>query len=162
MFTPINSVVKQRFANDIPACVKRSPQVEQEWNALLQTLEGHTDPVCVVVISPDGKTVASASGNYKVKLWDADTVTELRTLQVKGYINSPKFSHDSSRLITNCGTYPTLLVCNEQCTTAEPMSTLLCRGNWVLRGVDSIAYVQARDEVRRVGIQDDHRRRRTL
>jgi WD40 repeat protein len=134
VFTPTNSVVKQRFANDIPVCIKRSPQVEREWNALLQTLEGHTSRVRAVMFSPDGKTVASASYDCTVKLWDAGTGTEFRTLQVHGYFESMKFSHDSSRLITNRRTYPTLLVCSEQCTTAEPMSAVSVGGNWILRG----------------------------
>ncbi|KAF3015238.1 hypothetical protein E8E12_000031, partial [Didymella heteroderae] len=95
MFTPTNSVVKQRFANDLPACIKRSPQVEREWNALLQTLEGHTSSVEAVVFSPDGKTAASASSDNIVKLWDAGTGVEQHTLVGHtGLVNAVVFSPD--------------------------------------------------------------------
>ncbi|MDZ7955210.1 AAA-like domain-containing protein, partial [Nostoc sp. DedQUE09] len=43
-------------------------------------LEGHSAPVISVVFSPDGKTLASASFDKTIKLWNRDTGKEISTL----------------------------------------------------------------------------------
>src|SRR5205807_7498911 len=42
-------------------------------HAARQTLAGHRQGVLSLAVSPDGKTIASGSGDRTVKLWDATT-----------------------------------------------------------------------------------------
>ncbi|MFN6490524.1 AAA-like domain-containing protein [Nostoc sp. DedQUE03] len=62
-------------------------------------LEGHSDLVRSVVFSPDGKTLASASDDKTIKLWNRDTGKEITTLS--GYndlVMSVVFSPDGKTL----------------------------------------------------------------
>ena len=62
-------------------------------------LTGHTDRVVSVAFSPDGKTLASASWDETVRMWDVVTGEHKRTLI--GYterVNSVAFSPDGKLL----------------------------------------------------------------
>ena len=53
----------------------------QQQATLLGTLNGHTDPVYAVAWSPDGKTIATAGFDNTVRLWEAATRKEIKSLE---------------------------------------------------------------------------------
>ncbi|MEH2248645.1 AAA-like domain-containing protein, partial [Nostoc sp.] len=62
-------------------------------------LEGHSERVNSVVFSPDGKTLASASADKTIKLWNLDTGKEITTLSGhSAAVNSVVFSPDGKTL----------------------------------------------------------------
>jgi len=47
---------------------------------MVRTLKGHTGHVYGVSISPDGRLLASASGDMTIRLWNLETAELIRTL----------------------------------------------------------------------------------
>ncbi|WYZ44541.1 hypothetical protein EsH8_VII_000977 [Colletotrichum jinshuiense] len=75
-----------------------------QWNACLQTLEGHLDQVMSVDFSGDGTQIASASQDNTVKIWDSNTGHCLQTLEGHNhFVNSVAFSGDSMQLASASG-----------------------------------------------------------
>jgi WD40 repeat protein len=53
--------------------------------ATLVRVVGHTDPITTLAFSPDGKTLATGSDDYTVKLWNVATGLMLRTIEGHPY-----------------------------------------------------------------------------
>jgi WD40 repeat protein len=72
----------------------------------LHVLRGHTHPITALVFSPDGKTLASGTGQYRhaeapgeVKVWDVATGKQLALIQGHaGFVSSLAFTADGKTL----------------------------------------------------------------
>jgi WD40 repeat protein len=60
----------------------------------------HKERVSTVTFSPDGKLLATASWDDTVRLWEAATGKEIRTLPHKSHVLSVAFSPDAKRLVS--------------------------------------------------------------
>ncbi|KAF6515295.1 hypothetical protein HZS61_005201 [Fusarium oxysporum f. sp. conglutinans] len=99
VFSPTRSLIRELFQNEEPNWITLKPRVESDWNACLQTLEGHCDSVNSVAFSADGQRLASGSIDKTVKIWDATTGACVQTLESHSdWVYSVAFSADGQRL----------------------------------------------------------------
>ncbi len=64
-------------------------------------LHGHSDVVCGVAYSPDGKHIASASADKTIKVWDSATGQEVLTIQGHRYfVCDVAYSPDGTRIVS--------------------------------------------------------------
>jgi WD domain, G-beta repeat len=98
-FTPVMSIVRRQFIDEMVGWIKRGPEVEMNWSGLLQVLEGHSHWVWGIAFSPDGKQLASASYDRTVRVWGATTGATLQIFKGhSSYVRDVAFSPDSRQL----------------------------------------------------------------
>ncbi|KAM3066490.1 hypothetical protein ACMFMG_011988 [Clarireedia jacksonii] len=98
-FAPKKSIIRNTFHNYIRDWILQEPNTDLEWNAVLQTLEEHSDAVNSVAFSADSNLLASASDDKTIKVWDAATGILQQTLEGHSdRVYSVAFSADSKLL----------------------------------------------------------------
>ncbi|NEU81928.1 NACHT domain-containing protein [Nostoc sp. UIC 10630] len=108
-FTPISKVYATIFSYDGKMVISGSGDNDNtvkfwdiETGKCIKTLSGHQRSVKFLVISPDGKSLVSASHDNTLKVWDIQTGNCLKTLQGHtDWIRSLAISPDSKTLISS-------------------------------------------------------------
>ncbi|KAL2020054.1 hypothetical protein VTK56DRAFT_8957 [Thermocarpiscus australiensis] len=99
IFSPAHSIIRKQFENEGPKWIIRKPAMADNWNACLQTLEGHSSLVNSVAWSHDATRLASASHDKRVKIWDPATGKCVSTLEGHSdAVRSVSWSHDATML----------------------------------------------------------------
>ncbi|TGJ67381.1 hypothetical protein EYR41_006514 [Orbilia oligospora] len=84
LLAPKKSVLKPIFGprNIIPEVELTRPLIVQEqWSAVLQTLEGHTSTVTSLVFSANDDLLASGSSDETLRIWDVATGAQLHVFR---------------------------------------------------------------------------------
>ncbi|KAK3363905.1 hypothetical protein B0T25DRAFT_627877 [Lasiosphaeria hispida] len=97
VFSPACSITRVLFKQEERRWITVGPVVENDWNACIQTLEGHGSSINSVTFSPNSKLVASGSYDNTIKIWDAATGACMQTLEGhSSWVYSITFSPDST------------------------------------------------------------------
>jgi WD40 repeat protein len=77
------------------------PALHPPGTPLVRTLDGHSNPVNGVAVTPDGRRVISASWDKTLKVWDLHTGAVLRTLEGhSGLVLAVAVTPDGKRVIS--------------------------------------------------------------
>ncbi|KAF4345634.1 vegetatible incompatibility het-E-1 [Fusarium beomiforme] len=80
IFSPRKSLARQAFAKHTLTTLKRSFAIQDDWDACIQTLEGHNSNVYCLAFSRDSQLLASGSLDHTVRIWDVATGNCVQTL----------------------------------------------------------------------------------
>ncbi|KAK3339692.1 Pfs, NACHT and WD domain protein [Lasiosphaeria hispida] len=112
VFSPTRSDLKNVLWKERLSFIKTVTGIEDDWHAHQQTLEGHSSFVNAVAVSLDGKTLASASDDTTIRLWDAATGAYRQALKVHSdHVLAVAFSSDG-KILASASADKTILFWN--------------------------------------------------
>ncbi|KAF7976227.1 hypothetical protein HWV62_7250 [Athelia sp. TMB] len=96
VFTPQESIIRKHHLYLSRLKVINGPRI---WDLSSQIIEGHSDVVCSVIFSPDGKKILSSSYDNSIRSWDAVSGAHLDTFEEHtSAVTSAAFSPDGTRI----------------------------------------------------------------
>ncbi|PTD03474.1 Vegetative incompatibility protein HET-E-1 [Fusarium culmorum] len=104
-FAPSKTVLRKTLKHAIPKWIENLPKVEENWDARLLTLEGHSNVVNSVVFSHDSKKMASGSLDNTIRIWDAEIGRCEDVISLDRYAGVLSFTPDEHGIVTNRGTF---------------------------------------------------------
>ncbi|KAF7952118.1 uncharacterized protein EAE97_001615 [Botrytis byssoidea] len=129
IFAPKESIIRDTFHNYTPDWILQEPNTDLEWNAIIQTLKGHSNWIHSIAFSANSKLLASASRDYTIKIWDATTGMLQQTLEGhSGSVRSIAFSADS-KLLASASRDHTIKIWDTITNTLQ--QTLKGHSDWV-------------------------------
>ncbi|KAF5700770.1 het-E-1 heterokaryon incompatibility protein [Fusarium globosum] len=99
LFSPRTSLARQAFKQHTLETSWLNLPISEDWDACVQTLEGHTSTVSNIPFSGNGQWLASTSYDCTIRIWDVATGVCLQTIHSPYVeVHAVAFSSDSSCL----------------------------------------------------------------